>query len=125
MSKKKQLTGKATKLAKLQLTRALSQKMEASEPEPWQPAAPPEAPGPTPPPQLPLSWEDLAEGAAGLLQAAYALVRGEMAELHALVHGLPAPESWEPSATPDLPAIKEALRLTKKELQEVSRLYSV
>lgn len=125
MSKKKQLTGKATKLAKLQLTRALSQKMGDSEPEPWQPAAPPEAPSPTPSPQLPLSWEDLAQGAAGLLQAAYALVRGEMAELHALVHGLPAPEAWEPSLTPDLPAIKEALRLTKQELQEVSRLYSV
>lgn len=124
MSKKKQLTGKATKLAKLQLTRALSQKMEESEPEPWQPEAP-EAPIPTPSPQLTLSWEDLAQGAAGLLKAAYALVRGEMAELHALINGLPAPESWEPSVTPDLPAIKEALRLTKQELQEVSRLYSV
>ncbi len=123
MSKKKQLTGKATKLAKLQLTRALSQKMEESEPGPWQPAAP-EAHLPTPSPQLPLSWEDLAEGAAGLLQAAYALVRGEMAELHALVNGLPVPESWEPNHTPDLTAIKKALRLTRQELQEVSRLYS-
>lgn len=124
MSKKKQLTGKATKLAKLQLTRTLSRKMEETGPEPWEPAASPEAPTLTPSPQLPLSWEDLAEGAAGLLQAAYALVRAEMAELHALVNGLPAPEFWEPRVTPELPAIKEALRLTKQELQEVSRLYS-
>jgi len=122
MSKKKQLTGKATKLAKLQLTRALSQKL--AETGPWEPASSPEAQPAAAPPQLPLSWEDLAEGAAGLLKAAYALVRGEMAELHALVHDQPAPEAWEPVAAPPLQAIKEALRLTKQELQEVSRLFS-
>jgi len=124
MSKKRQLDGKATKLAKLPLTRVLSKKVGEAAAQPWEPALPPEAPTPAADPQLPLSWEELAEGAAGLLKAAYVLIRGEVAALHALIHGHPEPEIWEPGAPDSLPAIKEALRQTRAELQEVSRLFN-
>jgi hypothetical protein len=124
MSKKKQLTGKATKLAKLPLTRVLSKKMEDAGDQPWDPAPVAVSAGESPDPQLPFSWEDLAEGAAGLLTAAYVLIHREVAALYDLVHGQPGAADPEPAEVPPLPQIKQALRLTKTELQELSRLFS-
>ncbi len=124
MSKKKQLTGKATKLAKLPLTRVLSKKMGDAGAEPWNPTPEPAGADDRPDPQLPLSWDDLEEGAVGLLTAAYVLIRQEVAALHALVHGQPGAEAVGAVQAPPLPRLKEALRLTKAELQELSRMFA-
>lgn len=124
MSKKKQLTGKATKLAKLPLTRVLSKKMEDAGAEAWDPAPVPVSEGERPDPQLPLSWDDLEQGAAGLLTAAYVLIRQEVAALYTLVHGQAEAADLESAGTPSLPQIKQALRLAKMELQELSRIFS-
>jgi hypothetical protein len=122
MSKKKQLDGKKTKLAKLPLTEALSRQME--EPVDSAPVMVPEVQSAQPA----FSWESLEEGAAGLLVAAYALV---VQELLSLKNEVPwASEEAVPSVQilprTGLPAhqVKEALRQAKAELSDLHRLLS-
>ncbi len=122
MSKKKQLDGKKTKLAKLPLTEALSRQME--EPVNNSPVAVPELKSTQPT----FSWESLEEGAAGLLAAAYALV---VQDLLSLKNEVPwASEevltSVEVVPTTTLPAhqVKQALRQAKEELSELYRILS-
>ena len=122
MSKKKQLSGKKTKLAKLPLTEALSRQLE--EPAPDLPAAVPKVESVQPA----FSWESLEEGAAGLLAAAYALMVQDLLSLKKEVpwtseEVLPAVEI-HPST--HLPAyqVKQALRQAKEELSDLYRLLS-
>jgi len=122
MSKKKQLSGKKTKLAKLPLTEALSRQMEEAEPE--LPVAAPrlEKAQPT------FSWESLEEGAAGLLAAAYALVVQDLLDLKNQVpwtseEVLPAVEV-QPSTNLPAHQVKQALRQAKEELSDLHRLLS-
>jgi hypothetical protein len=122
MSKKKQLDGKKTKLAKLPLTEALSRQM--AEPANNSPAV---VSGPRSS-QSTFSWESLEEGAAGLLAAAYALVVQDLLSLKREVPWA----SEEPLAsveivpTTTLPAqqVKQALRQAKEELSDLYRLLS-
>jgi hypothetical protein len=123
MSKKKQLTGKKTKLAKLPLTKVLSQRMD--EAEIWEPAPTPvEAPHK----QLPLSWERLEEGAAGLLAAAYLLILQDLGSLQAdtAAPGEPPepPENAIPASLPPMPLIKQILRETRLELSDLRHFLS-
>jgi|UniRef100_A0A7V6A445 hypothetical protein len=122
MSKKKQLDGKKTKLAKLPLTEALSRQME----EPV--ASPTVAVTEVKSAQPAFSWESLEEGAAGLLAAAYALM---IQDLLSLKNEVPwASEEVVPPVqivpSTNLPAhqVKEALRQAKKELSDLYRLLS-
>jgi len=123
MSKKKQLTGKKTKLAKLPLTKALSKEMEEERPVSTAVTAPePEAQ------QLPLSWERLEEGAAGLLNAAYTLVVQDLLSIKA---DFPwageeplSPEQILPTVTPPTRRVKQALRQARDELTDLHRLLS-
>lgn len=119
MSKKKQLTGKKTKLANLPLTRVLSQKMDTAD---WEPApAPPEEGADSR--QLPLSWERLEEGAAGLLAAAYLLILQDLAALQAELTVAPGqtppPEHAIPVNLPPAPRLKQALHLARVELSDL------
>ena len=122
MSKKKQLSGKKTKLAKLPLTEALSRQMEELQPAP--PVAVPklESAQPT------FSWESLEEGAAGLLAAAYALVVQDLLSLRKEVPWASEEElsSVEIHPSTNLPAqqVKQALRQAKEELSDLYRLLS-
>jgi hypothetical protein len=123
MSKKKQLTGKKTKLAKLPLTKALSQQLEEPRPFATTVATPePEAQ------QLPLSWERLEEGAAGLLTAAYALVVQDLLSIQAeFPWAGEEPLSTEeilPTVTPPAHRVKQALRQAREELSDLHRLLS-
>ena len=122
MSKKKQLTGKKTKLAKLPLTKALSQKMD--EAEEWEPTPVPVEESSR---QLPLSWESLEEGAAGLLTAAYLLILQDLVALQAELTVTPG-ESPEPHAIPvhlpPLPEIKQALLMARGELTDIFHFLS-
>ncbi len=94
--------------------------------EPWTPALTSPSESEAQDPQMPFSWDDLEEGAAGLLTAAYILVRQEVGALHALVHGHPGGVADLTSPrTPPLPQIKEALRLAKAELQAISQMFSL
>jgi hypothetical protein len=122
MSKKKQLDGKKTKLAKLPLTEALSRQME--EPANNSPVVVPELKSAQPT----FSWESLEEGAAGLLAAAYALV---VQELLSLKNEVPwaseeVVSSVEIVPTTTLPAhqVKQALRQAKEELSDLHRILS-
>jgi hypothetical protein len=122
MSKKKQLDGKKTKLAKLPLTEALSRQME--EPVNSAPATVPEVKNAQPA----FSWESLEEGAAGLLAAACALM---VQDLLSLKNEVPwASEEVVSSVqivpTTGLPAhqVKEALRQAREELSDLYRLLS-
>ena len=122
MSKKKQLDGKKTKLAKLPLTEALSRQME--EPVNNSPVIVPEVKSAQPT----FSWESLEEGAAGLLAAAYALM---VQDLLSLKNEVPwATEEVVSSVqivpSTGLPAhqVKEALRQAKEELSDLYRLLS-
>ena len=122
MSKKKQLDGKKTKLAKLPLTEALSRQME--EPANNSPVVVPEVKSAQPT----FSWESLEEGAAGLLAAAYALV---VQDLLSLKNEVPwASEEVLSSVqivpTTTLPAhqVKQALRQAKEELSDLYRILS-
>jgi hypothetical protein len=122
MSKKKQLTGKKTKLAKLPLTRVLSEKMD--EAESWKPTS---ARVEAADKQLPLSWERLEEGAAGLLAAAYLLILQDLVSLQAEFTVAPG-ESPEPHAIPvnlpPMPQIKQALRQARVELSDLFNFLS-
>ena len=122
MSKKKQLDGKKTKLAKLPLTEALSRQME--KPVNNSPVIVPEVKSAQPT----FSWESLEEGAAGLLAAAYALM---VQDLLSLKNEVPwATEEVVSSVqivpSTGLPAhqVKEALRQAKEELSDLYRLLS-
>jgi hypothetical protein len=122
MSKKKQLDGKKTKLAKLPLTEALSRQME--EPASNSPVVVPEMKSAQPT----FSWESLEEGAAGLLAAAYALVVQDLLSLKKEVPWASEEvfSSVQIVPTTTLPAhqVKQALRLAKEELSDLHRLLS-
>lgn len=122
MSKKKQLTGKKTKLAKLPLTRVLSQKMDEAEDREPAPAPVEETNR-----QLPLSWERLEEGAAGLLTAAYLLILQDLVALQA-EFGVAPGQAPQPHAIPvnlpSTPAIKQALRQARAELMDIFQFLS-
>ena len=122
MSKKKQLSGKKTKLAKLPLTEALSRQLE--EPAHNPPVVVPKSDSGQPS----FSWESLEEGAAGLLAAAYALV---VQDLLSLKHEVPwtseeIVSSVEVLPSTNLPAkqVKQALRQAKEELSDLYRMLS-
>ncbi|MFW6122955.1 MAG: hypothetical protein ACOC6L_01810 [Thermodesulfobacteriota bacterium] len=122
MSKKKQFSGKKTKLAKLPLTEALSRQMQEPVVEP--PAAAPEVINQQPS----FSWESLEEGAAGLLTAAYCLVVQDLLNLQNEVpwaggEGLAAPDLLPKSTLPAL-QVKQALRQAKEDLSDLYRLLS-
>jgi hypothetical protein len=124
MSKKKQLAGKKTKLAKLPLTRVLSRQLEEEPP----PGATPGAAEPAER-QLPLSWEQLEEGRASPLIAAYLQI---VQDLHTLQATLPpspgeSPGSSEYPIPGDLPSgrrLQKALRQARSELKDLHRLLS-
>jgi hypothetical protein len=122
MSKKKQLSGKKTKLAKLPLTEALSRQLE--EPAENSPDTTPglESPQPT------FSWESLEEGAAGLLNAAYILVVQDLMSLKKEVPWASeeALSSGEVLPTTTIPAhrVKQLLRQAKEELSDLYRMLS-
>jgi hypothetical protein len=122
MSKKKQLDGKKTKLAKLPLTEALSRQME--EPANNSPVMLPEVKSAQPT----FSWESLEEGAAGLLAAAYALMVQDLLSLKREVPWASEEvlSSVEVIPTTTLPAhqVKQALRQAKEELSDLSRILS-
>jgi hypothetical protein len=122
MSKKKQLDGKKTKLAKLPLTEALSRQME--EPANNSPVMLPEVKSAQPT----FSWESLEEGAAGLLAAAYALMVQDLLSLKREVPWASEEvlSSVEVVPTTTLPAhqVKQALRQAKEELSDLSRILS-
>ncbi len=123
MSKKKQLSGKKTKLAKLPLTEALSRQMDEPAPDPPVVVAPRlESVQPT------FSWESLEEGAAGLLAAAYALVVQDLLSLKSEVPWTSEEEvsSVEIQPSTSLPAhqVKHALRQAKEELTDLYRILS-
>jgi hypothetical protein len=122
MSKKKQLDGKKTKLAKLPLTEALSRQME--EPANNSAVLLPEVKSAQPT----FSWESLEEGAAGLLAAAYALMVQDLLSLKREVPWA-SEEVFSSVAvvpTTTLPAhqVKQALRQAKEELSDLSRILS-
>jgi hypothetical protein len=122
MSKKKQLSGKTTKLAKLPLTEALSRQMEEAVPEPPEPALQAESA------QTAFSWESLEEGAAGLLAAAYALVVQDLLTLNREIPWTSAeafPEAaTHPAAKLPPHQVRQALRQTKADLTDLSRFLS-
>jgi hypothetical protein len=122
MSKKKQFSGKKTKLAKLPLTEALSRQMQEPTPEP--PATAPEVTNQQPS----FSWESLEEGAAGLLTAAYCLVVQDLLSLRdevpwASEEGLDANDILPKSPLPAL-QVKQALRQAKEDLSDLYRMLS-
>jgi hypothetical protein len=127
MSKKKQLSGKKTKLAKLPLTEALSRQMDGPEhdaPENDAPVAVPEPKSPQPT----FSWERIEEGAAGLLTAAYFLVVQDLMSLRNEVPWASDEElpPGEVLPTETLPAqqVKQALRQAREELSDLHRILS-
>ncbi len=123
MSKKKQLDGKKTKLAKLPLTEALSRQME--EPANQAPAVVTEVKNAQPT----FSWESLEEGAAGLLAAAYALMVQDLLSLKKEVPWASEEVLVSVQIVPstNLPAhqVKEALRQAKEELTDLYRILSL
>ncbi len=122
MSKKKQFSGKKTKLAKLPLTEALSRQMQEPAPEP--PATAPEVTNQQPT----FSWESLEEGAAGLLTAAYCLVVQDLLSIKDEVpwasdEVLAASDILPKSPLPAL-QVKQALRQAKEDLSDLYRMLS-
>jgi hypothetical protein len=123
MSKKKQLDGKKTKLAKLPLTEALSRQMEV-ESAPNSTVVLPEVQNTQPT----FSWESLEEGAAGLLAAAYALVVQDLLSLKKEVpwasEEVISSVEIVPSTTLPAHQVKQALRQAKEELSDLYRMLS-
>lgn len=122
MSKKKQFSGKKTKLAKLPLTEALSRQLE-------EPANEASAVVPEPANQQPtFSWESLEEGAAGLLTAAYVLLVQDLLSLKKEVswasEEIFSSEDILPKTTLPAPRVKQALRQAKADLSDLHRLLS-
>jgi hypothetical protein len=140
MAKKKQLAGKKTKLAKLPLTQVLAG--QAEEASPWgppadplaalAPLAPPAAPEQPAARQLPFSWEEAQEGAAGPLAAAYLHLVRELAALRSQLQpgaarGTGGGGSNPGSLPPQVPPPRQilgALRLARAGLQDLHRLLS-
>lgn len=125
MSKKKQLTGKKTKLAKLPLTRVLSQNLSPE--DAWEPPPAGAAPSEAESLQLPLSWEQLEEGAQGLLAAAYVLILKDLLTLKAVFADgageKPVPFRPDMAAEPPPPTlVKQALRQVKVDLGELAQI---
>jgi hypothetical protein len=123
MSKKKQLSGKKTKLAKLPLTEALARQLEEPAHNPPPVAAPKlESAQPT------FSWESLEEGAAGLLAAAYALVVQDLLSLKREVpwasEEILSLVEVSPSTTLPAHEVKQALRQAREELSDLYRMLS-
>jgi hypothetical protein len=122
MSKKKQFSGKKTKLAKLPLTEALSRQME--EPADNASAAAPEVPNNQPT----FSWESLEEGAAGLLTAAYCLVVQDLLSIKDEVpwasEEVLAANDILPKSPLPAPQVKQALRQAKEDLSDLYRMLS-
>lgn len=122
MSKKKQLTGKKTKLANLPLTKALSRKMDGGEEAGSAPVMPEREDK-----KFPLSWESLERGAADLLTAAYLLILQDLVSLQAefalgpgespAVHAIPV-------NLPPVSRLKQALRQARDELHDLVNLLS-
>jgi hypothetical protein len=124
MAKKKQLAGKKTKLAKLPLTQVLAQ--QVGEAAPW---GPPPAPPEPEPRQLPLTWEQAEEGAAGPLASAYLQVVQELAALLAELPRPPGKPAWTPevplpATIPPTLRLKQALRQARKDLGDLERFLS-
>ena len=122
MSKKKQFSGKKTKLAKLPLTEALSRQLE-------EPADEASAVVPEPGNHQPtFSWESLEEGAAGLLTAAYVLLVQDLLSLKKEVpwasEEIFSSEDILPKTTLPAPRVKQALRQAKEDLSDLHRLLS-
>ncbi len=140
MAKKKQLAGKKTKLAKLPLTQVLAGQAEEASPwgppaaplaalAPLAPLAPPAAPEQPAARQLPFSWEEAQEGAAGPLAAAYLHLVQELAALRSqLQPGAARGTGSNPgSLPPQVPPPRQilgALRLARTGLQDLHRLLS-
>jgi hypothetical protein len=122
MSKKKQFSGKKTKLAKLPLTEALSRQQQ-------EPADEASAVVPKPANQQPtFSWESLEEGAAGLLTAAYVLLVQDLLSLKQEVPWASeenfSSEDIQPKTPLPAPRVKQALRQAKEDLSDLHRLLS-
>ncbi len=122
MSKKKQLSGKKTKLAKLPLTEALTRHM--GEPDDEAPVVVPRVEISQPA----FSWESLEAGAAGLLAAAYVLV---IQDLISLKNEVPwtseevlTPEEIQPNSPLPAHQVKQALREAKADLSDLYRMLS-
>lgn len=122
MSKKKQFSGKKTKLAKLPLTEALSRQMTEPADD-----SPPDAPEIISQQQA-FSWESLEEGAAGLLTAAYCLVVQDLLSLRNEVPwasgAVLAAQDILPKSPLPASQVKQALRQTKEDLSDVYRILS-
>jgi hypothetical protein len=122
MSKKKQFSGKKTKLAKLPLTEALSRQQQ-------EPANDSSAVVPEPANQQPaFSWESLEEGAAGLLTAAYVLLVQDLLSLKKEVpwasEEVFSPGDIVPKTPLPTQQVKQALRQAKEELSDLHRFLS-
>jgi hypothetical protein len=122
MSKKKLLTGKKTKLAKLPLTEALSRHLEQEAPAP--PVAAPRLESVQPA----FSWESIEAGAAGLLAAAYSLMLQDLLSLKKEIPWTSAEVlssvTIKPSANLPARQVKKALRQAKDDLSDLYRLLS-
>jgi hypothetical protein len=122
MSKKKQLSGKKTKLAKLPLTETLSRHMEGTVDD---------APVVVPKVEISqpaFSWESLEAGAAGLLTAAYVLVVQDLMNLKNEVpwtsDEVLSPGDIQPTTPLPPQQVKQALREAKEDLSDLYRLLS-
>ena len=122
MSKKKQFSGKKTKLAKLPLTETLTRQLRE----------PPETPAAVVPEvtehQPSFSWESLEEGAAGLLTAAYFLVVQDLLSLRKEVpwasEEILSPNDILPETPLPAHQVKQALRQAKEDLSDLYRILS-
>ena len=122
MAKKKQLSCKQTKLAKLHLTRVLARQTE--ETAAWEPSPSPPYAGPR---HLPLSWRQARDGSAGPLAAAYFHVVHELAALRRQLQPDAEPPPKKASLPPGIPEPQQmdlALRQAQKGLKDLYRLLS-
>lgn len=124
MAKKKQLAGKKTKLAKLPLTRVLTSQTE--EPVSLSPPPAPPALGPRP---RPLAWDQVSQGVAGPLAAAYFHLIQELTALRfqlqpATAPPLDAPHTLLPPHLPDPYQLQRALKQAQSDLWHLYRLLS-
>jgi hypothetical protein len=123
MSKKKQLAGKKTKLARLPLTQALASQTEGGAPL---------SPAPTPTlslfTQLPLTWDEVSAGRGGPLAAAFLSLVWELAELKSELQSTLGPDAvnhrtYLPDRIPQPSRIRHALRQARQSLRDLqSRL---
>ncbi len=122
--KKRQLTGKKTRLAKLVLTEVLSR--QGQEPAPTEPPLPLPA---LPFQQLAFAWS-VGQGQQGQIDfwpAAYLQIIRELEELHATLLSSECKSSFSSAALPPIPLppppkIRAALRQTRREIAALSQL---